>query len=121
MTRRTPPPEQDALLPVEPEQRLPTANDLTRAWCAGYSETRHRQPHPNVVKRVGRVAKNIARDCVNLDDWRQAWQAAYVAGRRGVWDVTALLIDEHPPSLHQAKPSARSVIEADLRKGAIEG
>jgi hypothetical protein len=125
MTRRSVPPDQPALLPIEDEAPQPVPNDLTRAWCNGYSSAREgRLPHPNIVKRVGRVAKNIGADCVTLDDWRAAWRAAYVAGRTGRWDITACLIDEQPRSLHRVGKrtiSARQAVLDSLHADAITG
>lgn len=121
MNRRTVvPQDQQALFAVESEQPLPTANDLTRAWCEGYSRSREgRTPHPNVVKRVGRVAKNIAGDCTSIDDWRDAWRASFAAGKRGLWDITAALIDENPRGLHAVKPTAEQAVIARLQASVV--
>lgn len=117
MSRRTVvPDDQLALIVVEAEQPLPTANDLTQAWCAGYSRERGRQPHPNVVKRVGRVAKNVATDCSTIDDWRDAWRASFAAGKRGLWDITTALIDENPRGLHAVKPTAEAAVLARMQR-----
>lgn len=125
VTRRTEPsPDQPPLLAVEAEQPKPTPNDLTKAWCHGYSQMRAgRQPHPNVVKRVGRIAKNIGQDCETLEDWRQAWRAALVAGKQGRWDITALLIDEQPKSLYPVKGavSAKQAVLAKMLEESIPG
>ena len=95
---------------------MPTAGDLVAAWCSGYTQVRHIQPHPNVVRRVAGVAKNIGKDCTEIDHWRQAWRAAHAAGKQGRWDITCLLIDEQPRSLYPVQQSPGAILRESLAR-----
>lgn len=86
----TAPADNPMTLPGMPEPPAPTpkAGDLVAAWCQGWTASHDgEQPHPSVVRRVAGICRNVAKDCDDIDAWRDAWRAAVTAGGRGRFDV----------------------------------
>jgi len=101
MTRHheRPPDQLDLDLP-EPEPVL-NAGTLVKAWCDGWATTHAgRQPHTAVLRKVSGICRNLARDCLTVDSWREAWRAAYATGREGRYDIVGHLAEPAAPSAH---------------------
>lgn len=107
---------------------LPSAGLLVAAWVDGWSQAHNgAQPHPSVVKRVAGVARNVAKECTNVDQWRDAWRASLAAGRQGRYDVVAHLAapvqqtrGNHYLSIARDTMPASTALAAALGPRAIE-
>lgn len=121
-TKKSPPPDQPALLPIEAEAPRPTAQHLIAAWVDGYREVRETEPHPRLMRMVAGQAKALAKDCETIEHWRVAWRACLAAGRAGTVSPAPFLADEQPRSVYAVPGARRSrdmVAEVQQRMKAL--
>ncbi len=116
--RRTPPPDQPALLPTEAEAPKPTAQHLVAAWVDGYRQTFGEEPQPAMMKRVAGQCGRLGKTCETVEHWRRAWRACRVAGAKNRPDAVPFLAADNPPSLYSTKQGVGTMVRSLAQRRA---
>jgi len=116
--RRTPPPDQPALLPTEAEAPKPTAQHLVAAWVDGYRQTFGEEPQPAMMKRVAGQCGRLGKTCETVEHWRRAWRACRVAGTKNRPDAVPFLAADNPPSLYSTRQGVGTMVRSLAQRRA---
>lgn len=112
--------DQPALIPVETPQPLPDTQDIVGAWIQSFEHTRSRRPHPALISQLTGICRNLGKHCTTIEDWRDLWRAAVIAGRQGKVYVADYLADDQPRTL-RAVGTASQALAAKMQRESIPG